>query len=75
MDLELEKTDIQNLPVMEMKNKRLSEDELKKLVNYFAGEEECYQPQPYTKETYEHVISRIEKKEGFYAAFYYWMDQ
>lgn len=75
VDLELEKTDIQNLPVMEMKNKRLSEDELKKLVNYFAGEEECYQPQPYTKETYEQVISRIEKKEGFYAAFYYWMDQ
>lgn len=74
-DLDLEEKEIGNLPVIEMKNHKLTEEELKVLVGYFADEEALYVPQPYTKDTYANVISRIENKEGIYAASYSWLQQ
>lgn len=74
-DLDLEEKEIGNLPVIEMKNHKLTEEELKELADYFADGETLYVPQPYTKDTYANVISRIENKEGIYAASYHWMEQ
>lgn len=74
-DLDLEEKEIGNLPVIEMQNHKLTEEELKELVDYFADEEALYVPQPYTKDTYANVISRIENKEGIYAASYSWLQQ
>ena len=74
-DLDLEEKEIGNLPVIEMKNHKLTEEELKELADYFTDGETLYVPQPYTKDTYANVISRIENKEGIYAASYHWMEQ
>ena len=67
-DLDLDEHKLGNLPVIEMKNHVLTEEELKELVEYFAEGETLYECQPYTKDVYEEVISRIENKEGIYAS-------
>lgn len=74
-DLDLEEKKLGNLPVIEMKNHVLTEEELKALVEYFAEGEKLYDCQPYTKDVYEEVISRIENGEGMYAASYHWLEQ
>lgn len=74
-DLDLEEKKLGNLPVIEMKNHVLTEEELKKLVKYFTEGETLYECQPYTKDVYEEVISRIENGEGMYAASYHWLEQ
>lgn len=74
-DLDLEEKEIGNLPVIEMKNHKFTEEELNVLTDYFADGEALYVPQPYTKSTYANVISRIENKEGIYAASYSWLQQ
>lgn len=74
-DLDLEEKKLGNLPVIEMKNHVLTEEELKELVEYFAEGETLYERQPYTKDVYEEVISRIENQEGIYAASYPWLNQ
>lgn len=74
-DLDLEEKKLGNLPVIEMKNHVLTEEELKALVEYFTEGETLYERQPYTKDVYEEVISRIEKGEGMYAASYHWLEQ
>ena len=58
-DLDLDEHKLGNLPVIEMKNHVLTEEELKELVEYFAERETLYECQPYTKDVYEEVISRI----------------
>ena len=62
-DLDLEEKKLGNLPVIEMKNHVLTEEELKALVEYFTEGEKLYECQPYTKDVYEEVISRIENGE------------
>ncbi len=74
-DLDLEEKKLGNLPVIEMKNHVLTEDELKMLVEYFTKGEDIYERQPYTKDVYKEVISRIENREGIYAASYHWLEQ
>lgn len=74
-DLDLEEKKLGNLPVIEMKNHVLTEEELKELVEYFAEGETLYERQPYTKDVYEEVISRIENQEGIYAASYPWLEK
>lgn len=74
-DLDLEEKKLGNLPVIEMKNHVLTEEELKALVEYFTEGEKLYERQPYTKDVYEEVISRIENGEGMYAASYHWLEQ
>ena len=74
-DLDLEEKKLGNLPVIEMKNHVLTEEELKALVKYFTEGEELYECQPYTKDVYEEVISRIENGEGMYAASYHWLER
>lgn len=73
-DLQFGEKEIGNLPVIEMKRHVMSQEELERLVTYFAGEEEIYVPQPYSKEIYEEVIERIENQEGIYEDTYYWID-
>lgn len=75
VDLELEEKKLGNLPVIEMKNHVLAQEELEKLTQYFAKGENLYVSQPYTKGDYQNVISRIENREGIYAASYHWMEQ
>lgn len=73
-DLELGEQEIGNLPIIEMKNHILTQNELEILVDYFANGKEIYIPQPYTKEVYRSVIDRIENKDGFYASSYPWLE-
>lgn len=72
-DIDLEEMELGNLPVIEMKNYVLKEEELKNLVAYFAGEESLYEPKPYTKDIYGRVISMIENREGIYGSSYLWL--
>lgn len=65
-DLKLETMSLGNLPVIEVKNHKLTKSELSKLVTYFTGEEELYVSQNPTKEFYQEVLARIENGEGAY---------
>lgn len=60
---------------MEMQNHVFTEEELKVLVEYFTKEQNLYVCQPYTKDAYKEIISRIENQEGIYAASYQWLEQ
>lgn len=65
-DLQINEIKVGNLPVTEMKNHEISADELEKLVDYFAGEEELYQPQEDIKKDYEDEIESFKNREGAY---------
>lgn len=73
-NLDMEEKEIGNLPVIEMKNHVISQEELEKLVEYFARDEILYVPQPYTKSVYEEIMTRIENQEGIYGSMYAWME-
>lgn len=66
-DLEMGKLETGNRPVVEMKNHSMTQEELEKLVTYFAEGEELYVPQADTKAVFQSVKDRIEQKEGVYA--------
>lgn len=66
-DLELDVPEIGNLPVAEMKNHEMLQEELENLVTIFAAEESLYVPQLRTKEDFQKIKNRIEQKEGAYA--------
>lgn len=66
-DLDLGKLETGNLPVVEMANHTMTQKELKKLVEYFAGDEELYVPEADTKEVFQKVKDRVNNKEGAYA--------
>ena len=57
-DLDLDEHKLGNLPVIEMKNHVLTEEELKELVEYFAEGETLYECQPYTKDVQELKIRK-----------------
>lgn len=65
-NLQTDEIRVGNLPVMEMKNHEISAEELEELVNYFAGEEELYQPQQDIKKDYEDEIASYKNREGVY---------
>lgn len=67
VDLPMESVMLGNLPVIEMKSHVMTEEELQKLVDYFAGSEPLYVPEVRTKEVYQHNIDRIENAEGAFA--------
>lgn len=67
VDLPMESVTLGNLPVIERKNHVMTEEELQKLVDYFAGDEPLYVPEVWTKEVYQHNINRIENAEGAFA--------
>lgn len=71
-DLDLGNLEIGNLPVTEMKNHEISQEELEKLVSFFAEDEELYVPQMVTKDVYQAVIDRIVNQEGAYGESAYW---
>lgn len=71
-DLDLGKVEVGNLPVIEMENHELSQKELEKMVSYFAKDEAIYKPQAYTKQVYQKLIDRIDKKEGIYGDTSMW---
>lgn len=71
-DLELGTIETGNLPVIEMKNHELGQEELVKLVLYFSENNDLYVQQIYTKDIYQKVIDRIENKEGTYGDTTMW---
>lgn len=66
-DLTLDEITVGNLPVIEMENRALTDQELEHMVRYFAGEDTLYQPCIDTKQDYQEVIKRIREKSGAYA--------
>lgn len=67
VELSMETPEVGNLPVMELQNHKLTQEELEGLVNYFAGGEKLYLPLTADREDYESVIDKIEQKKGVYA--------
>lgn len=66
VDLPLESIEVGNLPIIEMKNHVMTQEELEKLVDYFAGGEELYVPEVTTKASYQTLKDRMENGVGFY---------
>lgn len=66
-DMHMNEIEVGNLPVMEMKNHAMSQEELEKLVRYFTGDQILYQPYIDTRQDYESVIACIKNQEGAYA--------
>lgn len=73
-DIEFGKITIGNLPVIEVENHVFLQEELEKLVNYFSDGKELYEPQPYTKEVYQNIVSRLDEKQGIYGSGYSWVN-
>lgn len=67
VDLPMGSIEVGNLPVIEMKNHSMTQEELQELVEYFIGDDTLYQIQGDTKQDYAEVIERIRNKEGAYA--------
>lgn len=67
VDLDMEQMEVGNLPVLEMKNYTMTQEELEKLVHYFAKDQELFQPQSDTKEVYQKILERMENGEGAYS--------
>ena len=63
-DIKLGEQSIGNLPVIEMQNHELTQEELNGLIDYFTDGEELYMPQMVTKDAYQEVLDRISSKEG-----------
>ncbi len=73
-DLEFGKMKIGNLPVIEVRNHVFGQEELERLVDYFSDGKELYVPQPYTKQVFRNVISRVDEKQGLYGSGYSWVN-
>ena len=65
-DIKLGEQSIGNLPVIEMQNHELTQEELNGLIDYFTDGGELYMPQMVTKDAYQEVLDRISSKEGSY---------
>ena len=61
-DIKLGEQSIGNLPVIEMQNHELTQEELNGLIDYFTDGEELYMPQMVTKDAYQEVLDRISSK-------------
>ena len=66
-ELEMETPRVGNLPVLELQNHELTQEELEELVIYFAEGEKLYVPRIANRDDYQEVIDRIDQKEGKYA--------
>ena len=66
-ELEMETPRVGNLPVLELQNHELTQEELEELVSYFAEGEKLYVPRIANQDDYQEVIDRIDQKEGKYA--------
>ncbi len=68
-DVELEDVETGNLPVVEMAQHSMTQDELERLVGYFAAGEELYVPLLTTKDVYQEKLERIQNMESVYAVY------
>lgn len=66
VDIPMEPVTVSNLPVLEVQNHAMSESELQRLVDHFAGGKTLYAPNVYTKADYQWLKERIDKGEGAY---------
>ncbi len=60
-DVELESIETGNLPVIEMAQRSMTQDELEKLAEYFADGQELYKPVPTTKDVFQDKLDRDEQ--------------
>ena len=65
-DIDLESPQIGNTPVIEYKQKELVDEDLCKLVKYFAGDNKLYVYPELTKEEWEFQSEQVLKKNGYY---------
>lgn len=65
-DLDISQIMVKNLPVLEMKSHKLSQEELKKLVNYFSEGKKLFVPELSIKEDYQKILERMENGQGAY---------
>ena len=68
-DVELESIETGNLPVIEMAQRSMTQDELEKLAEYFADGQELYKPVPTTKDVFQDKLDRMNNAEGIYAVY------
>lgn len=68
-DVDLESIETGNLPVVEMEQHAMTQEELEKLTDYFAGGEELYVPLLTTKEACQEKLDRMRNMEGIYAVY------
>lgn len=68
-DVELESVEAGNLPVVELKQRSMTQEELEELVEYFADGEELYVPLQTTKDVYQEKLDRIRNMEGVYSVY------
>lgn len=68
-DIELSSIETGNLPVVEMAQHSMTQEELEQLTAYFADGQELYQPLPVPKEVFQEKIDRIRNMEGVYAVY------
>jgi hypothetical protein len=62
--------DISNTPVVEMVQKPLTVDELKRLIAYFAGDEKLLKKPELTKADLEFQLEQLQARKGEYGNFY-----
>lgn len=70
-DMSIKAVEVGNLPVIAYQNKVLSNDELKKMTNFFAKDETLYRVKDTSKEDYDWLKKRIENGEGYYGSSYF----
>lgn len=66
-DLPLESVTIGNTPVLETKNRVITQEELEVLTKHFAGDKPLYVPEKNTKDVYQYLKERIDNREGHFA--------
>lgn len=68
-DVELESIETGNLPVVEMEQRAMTQEELEKLTEYFADGQELYRPLQTTKDAFQDKLDRIRNMEGVYSVY------
>ena len=68
-DVALESFETGNLPVVEMEQHAMTQEELQSLTEYFAGGETLYVPLLTTKDVYQDKLDRIRSMEGIYSVY------
>ena len=68
-DVDLESIETGNLPVIEMAQRSMTQEELEKLAEYFADGQELYKPVPTTKDVFQDKLDRMNNAEGIYAVY------
>lgn len=65
-DLNIELPEIGNTPIIEVEKLPFEEKDLRRLIQYFAGDGKICAPQPLLREELEHHLRRMENREGYY---------